>query len=95
MNTVFLSGRLATGVELKEVVGLPPVSVFTLAVPLNEEEADFFRVKWWNAQPDETGESLAQGRRIFVEGVLREDLYVRDGNHHKGVAVVARRVEYL
>ena len=95
MNTVLLSGRLATEVELQDIVGLPPVSVFTLAVPRNEEEADFFRVKWWNAQPDETGEPLAQGRSVLVEGGLHQELHVRDGNYHTVISVIARRVEYL
>lgn len=58
-------------------------------------EADFFRVKAWNSQAEAAAENLAKGRRIGVEGTLRQDTYEKDGEERKAVSVVARRLEYL
>lgn len=95
MNSVQLVGRLATEIDLKEVTGGSKVSTFILAVDRNAEEADFFRVKAWNSQAEAAAENLAKGRRIGVEGTLRQDTYEKDGEERKAVSVVARRLEYL
>lgn len=95
MNSVTLVGRLATDIDLKEVTGGSKVSSFILAVDRNAEEADFFRVKAWNAQAEAAAEHLVKGRRIGVEGTLRQDTYEKDGEERKAVSVVARRLEYL
>ena len=95
MNSVHLIGRLATDVEVKEVNGGSKVSSFILAVDRNAEEADFFRIKAWNSQAEAAGDHLGKGRRIAVEGSLRQDVYEKDGEERKAVSVVARRLEYL
>ena len=59
------------------------------------EEADFFRIKAWNSQAEAAGEHLGKGRRIAVEGTLRQDVYEKDGEERKAVSVVAKRLEYL
>ncbi|MBN1459830.1 MAG: single-stranded DNA-binding protein [Armatimonadetes bacterium] len=61
----------------------------------NSEEADFFRIKAWNSQAEAAGDHLGKGRRIAVEGSLRQDVYEKDGEERKAVSVVARRLEYL
>jgi single-strand DNA-binding protein len=58
-------------------------------------EADFFRIKAWNSQAEAAGEHLGKGRRIAVEGTLRQDVYEKDGEERKAVSVVAKRLEYL
>ncbi len=95
MNTVHLIGRLATDVQIKEVPGGSKVSSFILAVDRNAEESDFFRIKAWNAQAEAAGDHLSKGRRIAVEGTLRQDVYERDGEERKAVSVVVRRIDYL
>ena len=95
MNSVHLIGRLATDVEVKEVNGGSKVSSFILAVDRNAEEADFFRIKAWNSQAEAAGEHLGKGRKIGVEGSLRQDVYEKDGEERKAVSIVARRLEYL
>jgi single-stranded DNA-binding protein len=55
MNSVHLIGRLATDVDVKEVNGGSKVSTFILAVDRSAEEADFFRIKAWNSQPEGYG----------------------------------------
>jgi single-strand DNA-binding protein len=95
MNSVHLIGRLATDVDVKEVNGGSKVSSFILAVDRNAEEADFFRIKAWNSQAEAAGDHLGKGRRIAVEGSLRQDVYEKDGEERKAVSVVAKRLEYL
>lgn len=95
MNSVHLIGRLATDVDVKEVNGGSKVSSFILAVDRSSDEADFFRIKAWNSQAEAAGEHLGKGRRIAVEGSLRQDVYEKDGEERKAVSVVAKRLEYL
>jgi single-strand DNA-binding protein len=95
VNSVHLIGRLATDVDVKEVNGGSKVSSFILAVDRSAEEADFFRIKAWNSQAEAAGDHLGKGRRIAVEGSLRQDVYEKDGEERKAVSVVAKRLEYL
>lgn len=95
MNCVQLVGRMATDVDVKEVAGGSKVCSFILAVDRSAEEADFFRVKAWNSQADAAAEHLGKGRRVAVEGSLRQDTYEKDGEERRAVSIVARRLEYL
>lgn len=95
VNSVHLIGRLATDVDVKEVNGGSKVSSFILAVDRNAEEADFFRIKAWNSQAEAAGDHLGKGRRIAVEGSLRQDVYEKEGEERKAVSIVAKRLEYL
>lgn len=95
MNSVQLVGRLATDIDLKEVTGGSKVCSFILAVDRNSEETDFFRVKAWNSQAEAAAENLVKGRRLGVEGALRQDVYEKEGEERKAVSIVARRLEYL
>ena len=95
MNSVHLIGRLATAVEVKELNGDTKLGSFIMAVDRNANESDFFRIKTWNSQAEAASEHLSKGRRIAVEGCLRQDSYEKDGKEHKVVSVVAKRLEYL
>ena len=95
MNNITLIGRLATDVDLQSVTGGSHIASFILAVDRNAEEADYFRIKCWNSQAEAAAENLVKGRRIAVEGSLRQDIYEKDGEEPRSVSVVAWRVEYL
>ena len=72
MNSVVLTGNLATDVEVKELGDDRQVANFLLAVDrFGSEETDFFRVAAWNKQAELCGRYLAKGRRIGVDGRLR------------------------
>ena len=94
MNSVNLIGRMATDIEVREISGgFGKVGSFIIAVDRNAEEADYFRVKVWNSQAE--NELLQKGRKISVEGALRQDVYEKDGDERRAVSVVARRVQVL
>lgn len=97
MNTVVLTGNLASDVELREFGEDKRLATFRLAVdrPTNSDEADFFSIAAWDQQAQLCAEYLAKGRKIGVEGRLRYHAW-EDGDEKKSrVEVVARRIEFL
>ena len=97
MNSVVLTGNLATDVDVKDVGDDRQVANFLLAVDrLGSDEADFIRVSAWNKQAELCGRYLAKGRRIGVDGRLRSSSWEDgDGNKRSAVEVVAHHVEFL
>jgi single-strand DNA-binding protein len=98
VNTVALTGNLATNVELRDAGSDAKVANFVLAVdrPGAEAGADFFRITAWNRQAELCERYLAKGRRAGVEGRLRAHSWEdADGKKRTSVEVVANRVEFL
>lgn len=97
MNSVMLTGNLATDVDVKEVGDERRVANFVLAVDrIGSEEADFFRISAWNKQAELCGRYLAKGRRVGIDGRLKSSSWEDgDGNKRSSVEVVARHVEFL
>jgi single-strand DNA-binding protein len=97
VNSVVLTGNLATDVEVKDIGDDKQVANFVLAVDRGgSEEADFFRVAAWNKQAELCGRYLSKGRRIGVDGRLRSRSWEdSDGNKRSAVEVVAHHVEFL
>ena len=73
MNSVTLTGNLATDVELREFGEDKKLATFLLAVDRvgKNDEADFFRVAAWDQQAQLCADYLAKGRKVGVEGRLR------------------------
>lgn len=97
MNSVVLTGNLATDVEVKEIDEDRQVANFLLAVDRpGGDETDFFRVSAWNKQAELCGRYLSKGRRVGVDGRLRSSSWEDgDGNKRNAVEVVAHHVEFL
>jgi single-strand DNA-binding protein len=97
LNSVVLTGNLATDVEVKDLGDDRQVANFLLAVDrIGSEEADFFRVSAWNKQAELCGRYLTKGRRIGIDGRLKSSSWEdSDGNKRSAVEVVARHVEFL
>jgi single-strand DNA-binding protein len=97
LNSVVLTGNLATDVEVKDLGEDRQVANFLLAVDrIGSEEADFFRVSAWNKQAELCGRYLSKGRRVGVDGRLKSSSWEDgDGNKRTAVEVVARHVEFL
>ena len=97
MNTVVLTGNLATEVELREFGDEKKLATFRIAVdrPGKSDGADFFRVAVWDQQAQTCADYLSKGRQVAVEGRLRYHTW-EDGEEKRSlVEVVARRVEFL
>ncbi|MHB8470190.1 MAG: single-stranded DNA-binding protein [Gaiellaceae bacterium] len=97
MNTVTLTGNLATEVELREVAGDKKVASFLLAVGRGARDAgaDFVWISAWDRQAEVCAEYLAKGRHVLVDGRLKSRTWEQDGKRRDAVEVVARRVEFL
>jgi single-strand DNA-binding protein len=97
VNSVVLTGNLATDVEVKDLGDDKQVANFVLAVDRpGSEEADFFRVSAWNKQAELCGRYLSKGRRVGVDGRLRSRSWEDgEGNKRSAVEVVAHHVEFL
>jgi len=97
VNTVILTGNLASDVELREFGEEKKLATFRLAVDraTKNDEADFFRIAAWDQQAQLCADYLVKGRKIGVEGRLRYHAW-EDGDEKKSrVEVVAYRIEFL
>jgi single-strand DNA-binding protein len=97
MNTVILTGNLATDVELRAFGEDKRRATFRLAVDRNgkDTETDFFQIVAWDRQAQLCADYLAKGRKVGVEGRLRYRTWEDDGQKRSAVEVVAHRVEFL
>jgi single-strand DNA-binding protein len=98
VNSVILTGNVATDIELRELPEAKRVANFLLAVDRRRKEggADFLRVTVWDHQADLCNRFLSKGRRIGVEGRLRSRTRDEgDGSKRHDVDVVAHNVEFL
>ena len=97
MNSVSLIGNLATDVDLREYDEEKRRATFRIAVhrPSKDDEADFFRVTTWDRQAELCAEHLTKGRKVGVEGWLRQHTWEEDGEKRSLVEIVARRIEFL
>jgi single-strand DNA-binding protein len=97
VNSVSLTGNLATDVELREV-GEKHVAKFLLAVdrPSKDGGADFVGVSAWERQGELCSQYLSKGRHVGIEGYLRSHSWEDEqGKRRREVEVVARRVEFM
>ena len=97
MNSVILTGNLASDVELREFGEEKRLATFRLAVDRGSknDEADFFRIAVWDRQAQLCADFLAKGRKIAVEGRLRHHTWEDGGEKRSRVEVVAHRIEFL
>lgn len=97
MNSVNLTGNLASDVELRDVSEELKVASFLLAVDRRgkDDGADFVRISTWNGQAESCATYLSKGKKVAIEGRLRSSTYEKDGERRYALEVVANRVEFL
>jgi len=97
MNTVVLTGNLASDVEVREFGEDKRLATFRLAVDRasKSDEADFFRIAAWDQQAQFCADYLAKGRKVGVEGRLRYRTWEDGEEKRSSVEVVAHRIEFL
>lgn len=95
MNSVSISGRLTSDVEVRKTQSGLSVAAFTVAVQKDKEHADFINCVAWRASADFLGQYTRKGDMIGVMGRLSTRDYERDGRKVYVTEVVADRVEIL
>lgn len=97
MNTVILSGRTTTDIELKTTPSGVSVASFNLAVDRHtkEQQTDFPTVVAWRQTAEFASKYVQKGRKIIVEGEIRTRNYEdKNGNKRKVTEVHARNIEF-
>ncbi len=106
INEVRLIGNLGSDPELKSLPGDKTVASFRLATSetwrtaegKDESRTDWHNIEVWGAQAKSCGEFLTKGRRVFVAGALRTDVWADRANpelKHSRTKVVTSRVIFL
>lgn len=99
INQVILMGRLTRDPEQRTTTTGKTIASFSLAVDRGGESdaADFFDVTAWEKLGDLVIQYLGKGRRVLVQGRLRQDSWddKETGKKRTKVEVVATDVTFL
>lgn len=99
INQVILMGRLTRDPEQRTTTTGKTVVSFSLAVDRvgQEDAADFFDVTAWEKLGDLVMQYLSKGRRVLVQGRLRQDSWddKETGKKRSRVEVTATDVTFL
>jgi single-strand DNA-binding protein len=99
INQVILMGRLVRDPEQRTTTTGKTIASFSIAVDRGgqEDAADFFNVTAWEKLGDLVIQYLAKGRRVLVQGRLRQDSWddKESGKKQSRIEVVATDVTFL
>ena len=99
INQVILMGRLTRDPEQRTTTSGKTIASFSLAVDRGGESdaADFFDITAWEKLGELVVQYLAKGRRVLVQGRLRQDSWddKDTGKKRSKVEVVATDVTFL
>lgn len=99
INQVILMGRLTRDPEQRTTSTGKTIASFSIAVDRGgqEDAADFFNVTAWEKLGDLVMQYLAKGRRVLVQGRLRQDSWddKETGKKQSRIEVVATDVTFL
>jgi single-strand DNA-binding protein len=99
INQVILMGRLTRDPETRTTSSGKSVTSFSLAVDrqTQDDQADFFDVTAWEKTGELVQQYLSKGRRVLVQGRLRQDSWddKETGKKRSKVEVVATDVTFL
>ena len=99
INQVILMGRLTRDPEQRTTTTGKTIASFSIAVDRGgqEDAADFFNVTAWEKLGELVMQYLAKGRRVLVQGRLRQDSWddKETGKKQSSIEVVATDVTVL
>lgn len=99
INQVILMGRLTRDPEQRSTSTGKNIASFSIAVDRagQDDTADFFDVTAWEKLGDLVMQYLAKGRRVLVQGRLRQDSWddKETGKRRTRIEVVATDVTFL
>lgn len=99
INQVILMGRLTRDPEQRTTASGKTVVSFSLAVDRGgqDDQADFFEVTAWEKLGELVMQYLSKGRRVLVQGRLRQDSWddKETGKKRSRVEVTATDVTFL
>ena len=99
INQVILMGRLTRDPEQRTTTTGKTIASFSVAVDRGgqDDAADFFNVTAWEKLGELVIQYLAKGRRVLVQGRLRQDSWEdkETGKKQSRIEVVATDVTFL
>ena len=99
INQVILLGRLTRDPEQRTTSTGKNIASFSIAVDRagQDDQADFFNVTAWEKLGDLVMQYLAKGRRVLVQGRLRQDTWddKETGKKQSRIEVTATDVTFL
>lgn len=99
INQVILMGRLTRDPEQRTTAGGKTIASFSIAVDRggDSDAADFFEITAWEKLGELVVQYLAKGRRVLVQGRLRQDSWddKETGKKRSRVEVTATDVTFL
>jgi len=102
INHVTIVGRLTRDAELNYTATGQPVCKFSIAVNRQRKEGDkwvdeasFFDVTLWGKRGESVNQYLLKGKQIGVEGELRQDRWIKEGQNRSKVEIMATNVQLL
>lgn len=99
INQVILMGRLTRDPETRTTTSGKTVTSFSVAVDrqTQDDQADFFDVTAWEKTGELVQQYLSKGRRVLLQGRLRQDSWddKETGKKRSKVEVVATDVTFL
>ena len=99
INQVILMGRLTRDPETRTTPSGKTVTSFSVAVDRQgqDDQADFFDVTAWEKTGELVQQYLSKGRRVLIQGRLRQDSWddKDTGKKRSKVEVVASDVTFL
>lgn len=99
INQVILMGRLTRDPEQRTTTTGKTIANFSIAVDRGgqDDTADFFNVTAWEKLGELVVQYLAKGRRVLVQGRLRQDTWEdkETGKKQSRIEVVATDVTFL
>lgn len=99
VNQVILLGRLTRDPEQRTTTSGKTIVSFSLAVDRGgkDDGADFFEITAWEKLGELVVKYVAKGRKVLVQGRLRQDTWddKETGKKRSRVAVVATDVTFL
>jgi single-strand DNA-binding protein len=102
INRTVLVGRLTWDAKLAYTINGKAVSKFSIAVngrvPNGEtwkDEPSFFEIVLWGRQAESLNQYLVKGRMVGIDGELRQERWVQDGQNRSKVYVVTSSVQLM
>lgn len=99
INQVILMGRLTRDPEQRTTTTGKTIASFSIAVDRGgqDDQADFFDVTAWEKLGDLVMQYLSKGRRVLVQGRLRQDSWddKETGKKRSRIEVTATDVTFL
>jgi single-strand DNA-binding protein len=97
MNKIVITGRWTKDIELRQVQ-TTHLAKSTIAVDDgygDKKLTYFFDVDIWGKQAENVTKFSGKGRKVLIEGRLRQETYEKEGQKKTVVKIVAESIEFL